>query len=95
MSRLLDDVDIINQRLKDRIDRLEKDLAKATDSNANLHDNLAKCREEVKALKEIERQYKILKEDHNSCIKTLTEISIGNLSDPVQYAKRKLDDLSE
>lgn len=95
MSRLLSEVDILNQRLQDKVDRLEKDVSKLTDNNINLHDNLAAARKQIKELKETELKFNKLDKDYKFVLKVLHQIALGTIENSTEYAKRKLKDIGE
>jgi hypothetical protein len=94
MSRLLDDVDIINQRLKSEVSKLEEELTVLRDRHILTHENLQACRNEVKQLEEMKRNYAVLEKKYNVLLNALQMISEGDKdADYPAFAKRKLEDL--
>lgn len=93
MTRLLDDVDIVNQRLNKEISKLESELTILRERHETVHSNLEICREDLKKMQEIKLQYARLEKDYNIMLNTLRDISKGEVSDPVALAKRKLQDV--
>jgi uncharacterized protein involved in exopolysaccharide biosynthesis len=90
---LLDEKDIVISRLKDKIQRLEKDNATFVDRNALLHDNLEQARNKIKQLSEMEQKYDKLQKNYNALLSTLQQISEGEIEDPVALAKRRIENV--
>jgi predicted nuclease with TOPRIM domain len=93
MPRLLDEKDIAISRLKDKIDRLEKDNAVFVDRNTLLHDNLEQWKKKTKQLQEVESQHLKMQKSYNTLRTTLQQIADGEVEDPVALAKRMLDNV--
>ena len=93
MTRLLDDVDIVNQRLTAEISKLEGELTVLRERHEAVHDNLETCRNDLRKMQSIQQQFSRLEKDYNVLLNALREISKGAVSDSVSFAKRRLEDV--
>jgi len=93
MSRLLDAEDIIIQRLKDEVQKLEKELVVLRSRHEMAVDNLDRNRNQVKDLLDRVSRFAQTERDFESVKRVLQQIAQGEVEDPAAYARKKLEDL--
>jgi ElaB/YqjD/DUF883 family membrane-anchored ribosome-binding protein len=93
MSRLLDAEDIIIQRLKDEVQKLEKELVVLRSRHEMAVDNLDRNRTQVKDLLDRVSRFAQTERDFESVKRVLQQIAQGEVEDPAAYARKKLEDL--
>lgn len=91
--KLLDEVDIVSQRLNSKIDQLSAELTVLTERHSTVHDHLQHAREELKNYKDIQGKLERMQRDYNQVVNALTAIAGGTVEKPVEYARQKLKDL--
>lgn len=91
--RMLDEVDIINDRLSTEIEKLSKELTVLRERHEVTHANLEQARNQLKANQEIKARLDRLVKDYEDALKTLRVIATGEAKDPATLARKKLEDL--
>ena len=93
MSRLLDAEDIIIQKLKDEVQKLEKELTVLRNRHEVAVDNLDRNRTQLKDLLARVDRFAKTERDFESLVRVLQQISMGEVENPQAYAKKKLEDI--
>lgn len=93
MSSMFDSTDEEVASLNKEVELLERELALFKERQVTLHDTIKDYKEEVRKLGTIDLQLQKVRANYNLAFKALEAISTGSASDPVDYARKKLNDL--
>jgi archaellum component FlaC len=93
MGKMLDAEDIIIQKLKNEVEKLEKELTVLRGRYEFVVDNLDVYKNKVKQLSDRATQFSKIERDFIILKKVVEQIAKGEVEDPVSYAKKKIIDL--
>ena len=93
MTRMLEAEDIIIQKLKNEVEKLEKELVVLRSRHESAMDNLDRNRNQVRDLLERTSRFAQTERAFESMKRVLQQIAMGEVEDPAAYARKKLEDL--
>jgi dynactin complex subunit len=93
MNKMLDAEDLIIQKLKKEVEKLEKELTVLRNRHEAAVDNLDRNRAQVKELLDRANRFAQIERDFDALKRVLQQIALGEIEDPKAYAKKKLEDI--